>query len=396
MSEIITILCEPNYRRLWLGEITSLFGDWFTYVAVSVLALEKGEGAVAIAVIFVAHNLPHAVVAPLAGFLTDRFDRKNLMMAANYLQGALTLGMVAAAAAEQLTLLQILLFARISASAVFLPAQTAALPRLVDKQYLATANALTFSTASVVFAAGVALGGVAVAFVGVLPALLFDASTFFISNLFLRGLPALPPAAEHERFRLREVFAFTLGRKALFEAVFAKAPLAFASGAAWVALVDSTKRLTLVTAGAMTLGLFHFGRAFGSALGPLVHKYLNRVYSFLLTLSGILMLALTQNALAALVGAVLWGVGITANWVRAQTKIQTLAPDAMLGRLSALDFFSFTAASSLGALAGAVFMNETGIRSGAAWVGIFGATISWILLFAMTRPSRLSAKELVC
>lgn len=390
MNAVITLLCEPNYRRLWLGEVTSLFGDWFTYVAVSVLALQNGEGPMAIAIIFVAHNLPHALCAPVAGILTDRFDRRTLMLHANNLQGALTLAMAGAAALEQLTFLQILLFARISASAVFLPAQTAALPRLVDKQHLAAANALTSSTASVIFAAGVALGGVVVAFVGPLPALVFDSLTFFVSNIFLRKLPSLPAAGHREQFELREVFAYTFDHKPLLEAVLAKTPLAFASGAAWVALVESTNRLTLVTAGAMTLGLFHFGRAFGSALGPIAHKYLDRTSSFVLTLTGIAFLATTHTASVAFFGAVLWGVGITANWVRAQTKLQTLAPDAMLGRLSALDFFSFTAASSSGALAGAVFMQETDIQAGAAWVGVGLATLSWFTLFIFTRPSARS------
>jgi MFS family permease len=387
MNELVTLLSEPSYRRLWLGEVISLFGDWFTYVAVSLLALEQGEGALAVAMVFVAHNLPHALCAPLAGILTDRFDRKKLMIYANYLQSALTLGLATAASMDRLVLAQILLFARISVSAIFLPAQTAALPRLVEKKHLAAANALTSATASIIFAAGVALGGIAVAFVGILPAILFDAFTFIFANIFLSALPPLPPAAARSaRTDLREVFAYALERKPVLEALLAKTPLAFASGAAWVTLVQSAERLTLVTAGAMTLGLLHFARAFGSALGPLVHERLDRRASFLLTLAGVALLAATDVAALAFLGCVLWGVGITANWVRAQTQLQLASADALLGRLSAIDFFAFTAASSLGALLGALSPEP-------AWLGIGGAIVLWFFLHVLTKQP---AKEIVC
>ena len=47
---MLSLLRRPQLRRLWLGEAISLLGDWLSYVALSVVALEQGQGAMALAV----------------------------------------------------------------------------------------------------------------------------------------------------------------------------------------------------------------------------------------------------------------------------------------------------------------------------------------------------------
>ncbi|MGB1013557.1 MAG: MFS transporter, partial [Nannocystaceae bacterium] len=90
------------FRRLWLGDAVSLFGDWFSYVAVGVLALgsdASGGELLAVAVVLVAHSLPLAVLAPLAGRFADRYDRRAIMVGASLLRGLAVLGMITAALA---------------------------------------------------------------------------------------------------------------------------------------------------------------------------------------------------------------------------------------------------------------------------------------------------------
>src|SRR5262245_20282707 len=97
---------RPAFRRLWFGQIVSLLGDWLTYVAVSMLALEKGEGALAVAFVLVAHMLPNALLSPWAGSITDRFDRRTVMVASNWVQVGLTGFMVLGAATGAFLLVQ--------------------------------------------------------------------------------------------------------------------------------------------------------------------------------------------------------------------------------------------------------------------------------------------------
>ncbi len=74
---------HPAFFRLWIAECISLVGDWFSVVAISVLAATRGggEGALAVATTLAAYELPMAAVRPIAGVLADRFDRRSLLIA---------------------------------------------------------------------------------------------------------------------------------------------------------------------------------------------------------------------------------------------------------------------------------------------------------------------------
>ena len=113
MSSLLSLLRRrPDFRRLWLGETISQLGDWLSYVAISLLALHSGGGALALAVVFAGHVLPAALVSPLAGVLADRVDRRSLLVGTQLIQAALMLGMIAAAVHDNLVMVQLLLFAR--------------------------------------------------------------------------------------------------------------------------------------------------------------------------------------------------------------------------------------------------------------------------------------------
>ena len=120
----------------------SLIGDWLSYIAVAVISLQQGEGAIAVALIMVAHSLPTAIVSPIAGRLADRFDRTRIMIAGYALSALLTFAMFAAAKTDMLYTLQGVLLLRVASSAVALTARSAVIPTLVPKDRLRLAHAL--------------------------------------------------------------------------------------------------------------------------------------------------------------------------------------------------------------------------------------------------------------
>ena len=60
------------YRRLWLGAIVSLAGDWFTTVALFSMLLEFTGKAESVGLALIARFLPAALFGPLAGVVADR------------------------------------------------------------------------------------------------------------------------------------------------------------------------------------------------------------------------------------------------------------------------------------------------------------------------------------
>ena len=390
-----------EFRRLWTGEVVSYAGDWLTYVAVAVLALQTGEGLVALAMVLVVHSLPHALIAPVAGVLTDRLDRRKVLVGAAVVQGVLALGMAAAAWAGALVLLQGLLLARVAVAAFFVPAQTAAVARLVEREEIQTANALASATWSVMFAVGVGLGGVVAALLGPTLAILVDAVTFGIAAIILLPLPAMRPLpgasipGAGEQGSLGAAWAIARRSPRLLEAVLAKTPLALAGGGAWVLLNQRADMFAIFGSAALTLGIVQAVRGIGTGVGPFVLARVQRRWSegfawglsAIATFAGVALLPFATGVWTLGAVALLWGMGIGANWVATTSRMQREADDAVMGRLASIDFLTFTAGSTVSALAGALLGDALALPEAAAWLALALGLGSWLLLRWYTRRS---------
>jgi MFS family permease len=182
------VLRHRGLRRLWLGELVSMLGDWLTYVAVGVLAVDGG-GPLAVLGVLLAHTLPRVLLAPWAGRLADRHDRRTVLCLGSAARGVAVLGMAIAAASEAPGAMAVLLVLRMALGGIVDAASGAAVPRLVPLGELPRVHALFGATWSVVFAAGVAAGGLLTAGLGPVAALAIDAGTFFAAAVIFAGLP---------------------------------------------------------------------------------------------------------------------------------------------------------------------------------------------------------------
>ncbi|MEQ1507895.1 MAG: MFS transporter, partial [Myxococcota bacterium] len=237
---------HPAFARMWLAEAISLAGDWFSLVAISVLAVREGggQGALAVAATLAAHDLPMGLMRPLAGVLADRFDRRNLLVGVHLGQAALTALMVNRAVHADVAALQVLVLLRSMLGGLDWPARAGALRRVVPPEDLVAANAFSGATWSASYAIGMALGGLVSSF-GVPLALAVDTGSFLIGAALLATLPAMPTrgstgtvreAALQAATDLREAWALARSSPALLRAVLSKTPLGLAGGAAVVML----------------------------------------------------------------------------------------------------------------------------------------------------------------
>lgn len=199
---------SASFFRLWLAQVASSLGDWIGFVAITALAARLAGGATpeaAVGVVLSARLIPGFFLAPVAGVLVDRLDRRKVMVACDVGRGLVlaTLPWVDTIAGLVFAsfLLEIL-------TLLWSPAKEASVPRLVPAYYLPTANSLslvaaygTFPIGSALFAA---LAGVA-KFLGNYDAMrglsvdqefiaiYFDVLTFFLSAILIStlALPAL-------------------------------------------------------------------------------------------------------------------------------------------------------------------------------------------------------------
>lgn len=196
---------SPSFFRLWLAQVVSSLGDWIGFVAVTSVAARIGGSSpeAAISLVLSARLIPGFFLAPMAGVLIDRWDRKKVMVACDIGRGLVMVGL------PWVDTIPGLFFASLLLEILTLmwgPAKDASVPNLVRPGYLATANSLglvaaygTFPIGALVFGSLTKVGERVLDLTGVsgLPQetvpLLFDAGTYVLSGLLIATL-ALPRA----------------------------------------------------------------------------------------------------------------------------------------------------------------------------------------------------------
>jgi len=297
-----------------------------------------------------------------------------------------------------------LLLLRVSVGAFFMPAQTAALPRLVERDEIQLANALTSVTWSVMFSLGVAAGGLVSALVGPALAIAIDAVTFFGAAAVLWPLPAMEPEGGLRDSRLgsvirelhrdmAEAWRHAWADPPLLEAVLAKTPVLAATGGAWVFLNQVAEDHSFAGSAALTLGVLQTARGIGTGIGPLLEPKLEArtstnvswMVAAVLTFAAIAALPLSHQPVAMLTVVFLWGCGIGANWVAATSRLQRVAPDALMGRLASIDMMALTAGETITALLGACLGEWLSDSRMAAWSAVAFGVAAWVLLRGLVR-----------
>lgn len=396
-----SVLRHRGLARLWLGELVSMLGDWLTYVAVGVLAVDGG-GPLWVLGVLLAHTLPRALLAPWAGRIADRHDRRAVLGLGSVARGVAVLGMAVAAACQAPGAMVVLFVLRMALGGIVDAAAGAAVPRLVPAAELPRAHALLGATWSVVFAAGVAAGGLLTAALGPVAALSIDAVTFFVAAAIFAGLPSLRPLAEEGVPALgsvagggwRPAVAFLRRRPAARRAVLAKLPVMIANGGAWM-LVHALAGEGAALGTALALGGVHLARALGTGLGAVLWARSSLLggteaglrMATAVVLASVLALSLAGGPLAWMLAALVWGVGVGSHWATAATRVQRLTPDPLRGRMTAVDLVSHTVGQCLGGVLGCAGLVALGpvdaslvslapvlVVAGAAWVWLERST----------------------
>ncbi|MBL8045749.1 MAG: MFS transporter, partial [Anaerolineales bacterium] len=194
-----SVLSNPNFRNLWLGQTISQIGDGLTNLALLIVINELTGSTVAVATMTLAIALPQLLFGLVAGVFVDRWDRKRIMVVSDVLRGVLVLGLIFVRRPEDVWLFYVLGFLQAAIGTFFDPAKSALIPDLVGRESLLAANGLSQTTRVLTGVVGSALAGVLVGSTGQgWPAFTLDAATFIISAFFILRIvaPAHQPRVE--------------------------------------------------------------------------------------------------------------------------------------------------------------------------------------------------------
>jgi len=241
----------PGFKSLWLGDVVSFTGDWFNTIALYTAVQELTPSAQAIAAVMVAKMLPPFLIAPIAGPIVDRYDRRKILLATDYARAVVAASLIVSYNAQSLVGLFAGIVVLQAISGIAFPAKTASVPQLVPLRHIPVANALSAGTWSVMLALGATLGGVTTAFLGIRASFGIDSLTFLVSAYFFWQLPKLKSDAAEKGST-----GFTAGLRYMF-------------ARPYVALLTHTKAMMGMLGGVLVL-LPLFGTvAFPETSGPL-------------------------------------------------------------------------------------------------------------------------------
>jgi len=388
-SSLSIVFRRAPLRRLNLALAGSLVGDWAYTTAVAVWAYDVG-GAAAVGIWSTIRLALMAVVAPFGSALADRMSRKTLMVVCDLVRAVLV---VAAAALVEwdgpVAAVYVLATLAPMFGTAFRPAQLALTPSLVENpQELTAANGVGSTLESLAFFVGPAIAGFLLAVADVATVFVLNATTFVLSAALVAGIrvastagpaPVGPaPDAPHEPpepkvgFLSEAMEGFRVVRRSadlllVFVIYSAQTVVAGASFVFGVAIA-----FDLTDLGASGLGWLDSTLGVGAILGGLLaiglatRKRLASDFGWgvIFWALPLLLISIWPTAAAAFLAMAVIGAANPIVDINANTIIQRIAPDAVLGRVFGALESCLIATMALGALAMPALIAGPGLRWG--------------------------------
>lgn len=343
-----------DFALLWLGLTVSFIGDGVYIIAIAWQTYDLSNSPSALAAVGVAWSLPQLVLLLLSGVLSDRLDRRHLMIAGDVVRGLAiaAVGILSVNGTLTMTWLLILVVIFGAGQALFGPAFSSIVPQVVPEDLLVEANSLGQFVRPISWTLiGPLVGGALVASLGPGWAFLCDAGTFAFSAVMIGLMRARPDRESGEEHPsawddLKEGLRYVRSRAWLWVAMVAATVSLLATWGPWEVLVPYVVRNDL-GGSAAALGLVFAAGGVGSVTVALVMGQRGRLPRRAVTMLyvtwavGMLMTAgfgLVSEVWQAALVAFVSESCITALIVIWFTLLQRLVPAHLLGRVSSLDW----------------------------------------------------------
>jgi len=387
LPQAMRALNHRAYRLFWIGQLISLTGSWMQSAAQQWLVYRLTGSSLKLGVVMMAATLPVTVLAPVAGVLIDRADKRTLLIR---LQAGM---MVLAVALAVLTATGVVRFAHVvvlaslagCVNAFDMPARQAFTADMVGRDDLMSAIALNSSIFNGARLFGPAVAGLLVAHLGEAPAFAINALSFVavLAALLAMDVPrtALGREAKHPWVEMREGAAYLL-RDGHSLSLVVMVAIACTLTFPFTTLVPviAVERLGLQADGfGMLISSFGLGALIGaSMLAVLSASGAGRmlVAARIVAALAIAGVALSKWVPLTCLAMAIAGWALITHLATSNTLIQLRVPDELRGRV--MSFYTWCAVGT--APLGALFMGGVAEHLGAPTALLFGSATSLLLM----------------
>lgn len=391
-----------DFRVLMLGLSVSSIGDWLYGIALVVYIYESSDSATLVGIATILRLSPYILFSPFGGAIADRFSRRTVMMASDGARAIVMFGLaLAAGVGAPIWMALALTFLATTLGTPYGPAFAAFLPKIVDEETLAPANALRSSIESVSLVLGPAIGGILLLLAEPWLAFSVNAASFVISVVATARVKDRPVRRDGEE-ELGLFAQVAAGSRALTANRRIVVIVGFVAGASFLygqelvlMVLVAEQRLGI---GAEGVGWLEAGvGAGGIAATLLTAKIAATRRSELLLLAAILACGLPLAALAttdrvalALLLTGFIGLGTVVLDVVSETILQRSVAEHMMASIFGIIDAVAVAGMLAGSLLAPVFVDQLSLEAALAIAGLLLPALALFSLRSLLRATRVS------
>lgn len=356
-------LRHRNFRLFFTGQSISLVGTWMTRIATSWLVYRLTGSALLLGVVGFAGQIPTFILAPFAGVLVDRLNRRNLLVWTQILAGVQSLAMAALTLAKVITIHEIIALSAFQGliNAFDMPGRQAFLVQMVEEKHdLGNAIALNSSMVNMARLIGPALAGIVIAAVGEGYCFAIDGFSYVavVVSLLMMTIQVAPlrRATNSMVEQLREGWSYVT-RSHPIRTILTLFALLSLMGMPFVVLMPIFASQVL-HGGPHTLGFLMGASGVGalvSAISLALRKNVRGLTSMIQISAavfgaGLVLFGLSHNLLLSLFLMTVVGFGMMQGMAASNTVIQTLVPEDKRGRVMSYYTMAFVGMAPFGSL----------------------------------------------
>lgn len=179
------VLASRDFRRLWGATISANLGESIAQIALPLLVFAITESLATLGLVAALSMLPKVVLAPFAGVLADRVNRRSIILGCDVGRMVAVCFLPFAGSALQITVIALVIA---TFTALARPAEMAAVPMVVGEPLLIRALSLIQVTGATIRVIGPTIGAALVTVLGAGPTFFAQAVCFLASVVLVFGL----------------------------------------------------------------------------------------------------------------------------------------------------------------------------------------------------------------
>jgi MFS family permease len=373
LSHTWLALRHRNFRLFFGGQSVSLIGTWMTRVAMLWLVYRLTGSALLLGTVGFVGQIPALFLAPLAGVVVDRMDRRKVMIVTQILAMLQSLALAVLTLARVINIYEVMALAFLQGctTAFDTPARQALMVRLVEtREELSNAIALNAAMTDSTRLIGPSIAGLLIAATNEGVCFLIDGISFIavIVSLFRMRIKPVEsaPARDDMMTQLREGWTYVTGSLPLRNILLLFA-LVSLMGWPFMALMPVFAAQVL-HGGPHTMGFLTGAVGFGAFLAA-ISMVLRRTVrgleiwlprSAILFGIGLICFGFSHWQWSSLLFMVVTGFGMIKGLVSSNTIMQTLTDDRMRGRVMSYYTLAMLGMAPFGNLLTGVVANAIG------------------------------------